>query len=226
MNANYANKTNKSNEDFPSILPDDEEKYSNIKILDQKPIQYKDSPFESRSASRKNVDIDKGSSFKQKNQNDTNSEFSEDMSEKVNKNRKLNEMINYISEPIYNTNKNYKKLKTQPNVQTKLNFKNNLNKNNQIMNSQNENQIIQENQPNINHPINQNYPQQIIPDENYPINYNQIPQQQNYDQPPQQYQQNDNINNNYNNNINDKVFQIISMIHKALHVGETETEKA
>lgn len=31
---------------------------------------------------------------------------------------------------------------------------------------------------------------------------------------------------NYYTDKHDKVFQVISMIHKALHVGETETEKA
>jgi uncharacterized protein (UPF0128 family) len=64
MIINDKNKIDNINDHLPSMLPLDEEKYSNIKILDQKPILYKDSPFESRRDLRKNIDIEEGSSFK------------------------------------------------------------------------------------------------------------------------------------------------------------------
>ena len=134
MIINDKNKIDNINDRLPSMLPLDEEKYSNIKILDQKPILYKDSPFESRRDLRKNIDIEEGSSFNKNNRKDSNFEMSEEKSEDINKKQKLNEMINYISEPIYNANKNYKKLKTQPNLNPKINFNNNTNKSNEIIN--------------------------------------------------------------------------------------------
>ena len=196
MIINYKNKIDNNNDHLPSMLLVDEEKYSNLKILDQKPIQYKDSPFESRRALRKNVDIEEGSSFNKNNKNDANFEMLKEKEDTSNK-KKLNEMVNYLSEPIYNTNKNYKKLKTQPNVKPKMNFNNNTNKSKKIINSQNKDQIIQINKLD-NHLIKENYPKEIIINDFNDINYNQISQQENYSQPLQQYQEKDNNNINLN----------------------------
>ena len=202
MIINDKNKIDNINDRLPSMLPLDEEKYSNIKILDQKPILYKDSPFESRRDLRKNIDIEEGSSFNKNNRKDSNFEMSEEKSEDINKKQKLNEMINYISEPIYNANKNYKKLKTQPNLNPKINFNNNTNKSNEIINSQNRNQIIQTNLLN-NHFIKENYPKEINIEDFNDINYNQISQLESYSQPLQQYLEKD---NNTNINLNQKYY--------------------
>ena len=190
MKTNYIPQT--QNDFLPSILPVDDEKYSNIKILDQKPIQYKDSPFQSRKEPRKDINNDVSSSFNQKSENDANSEFSEEShhTNNNNKNKKLNEMINYITEPYPITNKNYQKLKTQPNIQPKMNFNNNNNQNQQLVNTIN--------QTNINQVIPQKYPQsnyqqqEIIYNYNDMIGYSQIPEKNNNTQPNQI------LNNNLN----------------------------
>ena len=89
MNVDYNSQSNNYyNEYLPSILPVAEEKFSNIKIIDQKPIQYQESPFESRKNQRKNI--------KQKIKNDTNSEYSEERSENLNKNKKKIAAPNYV----------------------------------------------------------------------------------------------------------------------------------
>ena len=153
MNVDDSSQNNNyDNEYLPSILPVEEEKYSNIKIIDQKPIKYQQSPFESRKNKRKNI---KQIPIKQQNQNETNSEFNEDKSENLNKNSEKNIDINYIKKPYHSTNRDYKKLRTQPNIQPKINFKNNTNK--------------------INPPQEIGYNNNII-------DYNQIPQHTLYQQ--------------------------------------------
>ena len=93
-------RANTTEEKSPSILPVAEEKSSNINIYKNTPMQIKNSPFESPSNDRK----------KYPNEqvflpmvNDNYSEFSEEKSEEIYKNQKRNEIINYISEPNYNT---------------------------------------------------------------------------------------------------------------------------
>ena len=93
-------RANTTEEKSPSILPVAEEKFSNINIYKNTPMQIKNSPFESPSNDRK----------KYPNEqvflpmvNDNYSEFSEEKSEEIYKNQKRNEIINYISEPNYNT---------------------------------------------------------------------------------------------------------------------------
>ena len=115
MNNNYEYPNeNLNSEAFLANLPVPEEKITNLKILEQKPIQIKDSPFEARKGERKNYEV--GGSFNQNNQIEVNKELSEELSEDA-KFKKRNEMINYISQPFYTENKKYKKLKTQPNIQ-------------------------------------------------------------------------------------------------------------
>ena len=97
MNTDNLQQTNNVNEQgFSSSFPVAEEKYSNIKMIDQKINQYKDSPFESRKLQRKDIAND-GSSIK-KSKNDANSELSQS-SQKASQKEKMNKMINYISEP-------------------------------------------------------------------------------------------------------------------------------
>ena len=149
MNSNYNQNQNFINENFSPMLPVADEKYSNIKILDQKVNSYKNSPFSSQKSPRKQKVKEDGSLFKNQNQNEGNSEYSEERSEDVNKKKRMNEMINYISEPINNVNKNYKKLKTQQNFQPKMNFlnydsskkSNKVNNTNQNINSERKNKI-------------------------------------------------------------------------------------
>ena len=213
MNKNFNNQM-KKNEDkhLPSMFPDSNEKNSNIKIYGNQPIVYKDSPFYSRKDKRRELVKKDGPLNNKRNKIEKNSKFSEDHSENLNKNKKMNEIINYISEPYYN--KNYKKLKTQPNVQPKMNFnknKYNNNNNNQISQTSNTLNLVNNN----NQENKQNYPPskkkiykenisyksdcKAIPEEN---NYNNLPQLENpypkFEDSPnsQRYQQN---NNNYNN---------------------------
>ena len=154
--------------DDPTLMPVAEEKYSNLKIYDQKPIYYKDSPFESRKESRKNLVNEDGSLVKNNIVNDANSEFSEERSEGANKYRKNNPMMNYTNDPLYNVEKNYKKMKTYQNVQNKTNFLNPL----PIKNPKQTTQI--NNRQNIQQNISQ---QQIIYMDQNQLNYNQVPQQ-------------------------------------------------
>ena len=95
-----------NNKYLSPIPPVAEEKYSNIKILGQNPIQYKDSPFDSQKRQRKNIN-EITSLFKE---NDPNSDYSIDLSEDINKKRK-NKPIDNIREPYYTTNRDYKKTK-------------------------------------------------------------------------------------------------------------------
>ena len=56
MNTENIQQTNNFiEESIPTVLPVADEKYSNIKIIDQKISQYKDSPFESRKQQIKNI---------------------------------------------------------------------------------------------------------------------------------------------------------------------------
>ena len=98
------------NDPFDPKLSIADEKNSNIKIYDHKPIIYKRSPFEGRKDNRRNVVNEDGSLMHKNNQNE-NSEYSEHNGKLI-KNEKMNELINYISEPYYN--KAYKKVKTTP----------------------------------------------------------------------------------------------------------------
>ena len=51
---NYLQQTDYYNNGYLNSLPPvNEEKYSNIKIIDQTPIQYKDSPFDSKRRERR-----------------------------------------------------------------------------------------------------------------------------------------------------------------------------
>ena len=175
MEANYyPQQTDYYNNGYLNSLPPvNEEKYSNIKIIDQTPIQYKDSPFDSKKRQRKNVKEENGvtSLFKEY---DPNSDYSIELSENVNKNRKVDEVISLdIPKPYYTTNRNYKKLKTQPNFQPKLQF-------NKAQNTKYEyktNPINEINQINNNNIIQQNNPEEIIYTNNNIIDYNQIPQE-------------------------------------------------
>ena len=167
---NYNSLSNNNNEYFPSILPSTEEKFSNIKIIDQKPIQYQESPFESRKNQRKNINI------KQKIKNDTNSEFSEDRSENLNKNKKRSAAPNYVKKIYYTTNREYNRMKTQPNFQPKIKYENNINKINphqQIIDYNNitkNNQIPQQTLYQKNIEINPDYSDQVY----YNTNPNRI----------------------------------------------------
>ena len=130
---------------LPSMFPESDEKNSNIKIYSNQPIVYKDSPFYSRKDKRRELVKKDGPLNNKRNKIDENSEFSEDHSENLNKNKKMNEIINYISEPYYN--KDYKKLKTQQNVQPKINFNKNKynNNNNQISQTSNTINLVNNN---------------------------------------------------------------------------------
>ena len=207
------------NEFPPSFLPVADEKESDLNILDYKPIQYKDSPFQSRKAPRQNINNSPSDHFNQKNKNDGNSEYSED-SQNIYKNKKINEMVNYITEPYPNTNKNYQKLKTQPNVQPKMNFNN--------YNNQNQSLVNTINQSNNNQIINQNYPEQNEQEQekvyntNDMINYNQIPQQNNN---IKTYQQNPNFNNNLDQVYNDTPSRVQHRIQNRKRNSEESNSK-
>ena len=125
MNVDYNSKSNYNyNEYLPSILPAAEEKFSNIKIIDQKPIHYQESPFESRKNQRKNI--------KQKIKNDSNSEYSEDRSENLNKNKKKIEAPDYVKKPYYTTNREYKNIKISPDYSNQAYYNTNPNRIQQI----------------------------------------------------------------------------------------------
>ena len=159
------------NDHLPSMFPVADEKYSNIKIYDNQPMIYKDSPFESRNIDRRKVVNKDGTLIKQQNQNDANSEFSEEHSENFDKSRKMNEIINYISEP-YN-DENFKPLK----VKSKINSNENNNQISQMSNTINQainNQETQENYPSAIY--NNNTNNNII--NNNTNNYNQNNQNQ------------------------------------------------
>ena len=129
MNPNNQQKDNLIDDPLSSVLSIAEEKYSNLKILDQKPIPIRDSPFESRKDPRRNISNENQPLFKTQSlsQKDGSSEYSEENSENQNKNRRMNEMINYISGPgpvdkysnKNNINKNYQKMRTQQNPTVK-----------------------------------------------------------------------------------------------------------
>ena len=87
----------------PSILPVAEEKNSKINIYKNTPIKYKGSPFESRKNDRKKYpNEDKFIPFS-KDKFNSNSELSSEKSEEIYTKQRKNEIINYISEPYYNT---------------------------------------------------------------------------------------------------------------------------
>ena len=88
---------------FPSIFPATEEKFSNINIYKNSPIPYKNSPFETRNNERKKYPNEQSIIPISYDKKDANSEFSDEKSEEIYKKQKRNEMINYISEPYYNT---------------------------------------------------------------------------------------------------------------------------
>ena len=144
-------------------------------MIDQKINQYKDSPFESRKSQRKDIAND-GSSIK-KSKNDANSELSQS-SQKASQKEKMNKMINNISEPYYQPNKNFIKMKTQPNVQPKIVFQNKMSQNPQFTKASRQmtlitkNQIIQENAP--TQISNNNVVKNIIPQQNDANETNQI----------------------------------------------------
>ena len=102
--------------DDPSLMPVADEKYSNIQILDLKPIHYKDSPFDKRKAPRKNIDNKDSSAFKNRSENEEHSEFSEEKPEDTYKKKKRNEMIKFISEPLYNEDNLFTVTKIQTNI--------------------------------------------------------------------------------------------------------------
>ena len=180
---------NDMNEPYPTNLSVADEKNSNIKIYDHQPIIYKTSPFDGRKDNRKKITNEDGYLMHKNNQNE-NSEYS-GHSEKLIKNEKMKEMINYISEP-YN-NKDYKKVKTTPItninnnqiiIQNYPHSKTNFYTNNNIL-SENNNITHNKNNPNYNKYNNSNH----IPQVN---NFNERIQRQPYQQ---------NINYNINNAI-------------------------
>ena len=87
----------------PSILPVAEEKSDNKNIFINSPIQCKNSPFDSRNIDRKKYPNEQAFPPISNEQSEAYSEFSEEKSEEIYKNQKRNEIINYISEPYYNT---------------------------------------------------------------------------------------------------------------------------
>ena len=109
-------------EKYPSILPVAEEKNSNINIYNNKPIICKDSPFGSLQGSTIKYPNEKDPSIK--DQSDANSKFSDENSEENYKKLKRNELINYVSEPYYENNREYR---VQHKVQKR---KNNFDENN------------------------------------------------------------------------------------------------
>ena len=188
MNKNKSQKienNNDLNEPFVSNLSVADEKNSNIKIYDHKPIIYKISPFDCRKDNRRNLVNEDSFSIHKNNQNE-NSEYSEH-SEKLITNEKMKEMINYISEPYYN--KTFKKVKTTP------------------ISNINKNQIIYQNYPqsSSNYNINNNIPSETnynnYNKNKFNYNNNQIPQINNSNENNQKQFYQQNINNI--NNIND-----------------------
>ena len=166
MEADYiSKKENPNNEYMPSILQITDEKYSNIKIIDQKPIIYKGSPFEARKRPKNNIANDYGYLVNQQYQSEPNSQFSEEISENLNKNRKMIE-DNYIIKPYYTTNREFKKLKTQPNI--KMNYKNKNNQNDSLINNIKKINLTNNNQKNITI-----LPPKIIYNNNNLIDYNE-----------------------------------------------------
>ena len=168
MNQNNQQKENLIDDPLSSVLSIAEEKYSNLKILDQKPIIYKDSPFESRKDPRRNISNENQPLFKTQSlsQKEENSEYSEEKSENLNKNKRINEMINYISGPgpvdkydnKNNVNKNYQKMRTQQNPTVRY---------------KNYDKITQ--QPKINIIDNNNPEEDIIYNNQNEINYTRVP---------------------------------------------------
>ena len=203
MNTGNIQQTNNFIEEgIPTVLPVADEKYSNIQIIDQKINQYNNSQFEPRKQQRKNIVNEGGSSINQNNQNNVNPQFSVNIPQNVNKNNKLNRMITYISEPYYQANKNYKKMKTQPNVKPKMHFQKNISQNPQIVNAPQTNQI------NNNQIIQENIQEQVIDNNNVNVNTNMIPQQDFTNATNQIIEQNNSIKNsgeNNNNNIQNRV---------------------
>jgi hypothetical protein len=111
-------------------------------------------------------------------------------------------MITYISEPYYQANKNYKKMKTQPNVKPKMHFQKNISQNPQIVNAPQTNQI------NNNQIIQENIQEQVIDNNNINVNSNMIPQQDFTNATNQIIGQNNSVKNsgeNNNNNIQNRV---------------------
>ena len=103
-------RSNTTEEKFPYELQIPEEKYSNINIYKNSPATYKGSPFQSRTNDEKSPNEQMFIPFS-KDQLDNQSEFSEEKSEEINKRKRQNEIINYISESSYNTidDKKFKK---------------------------------------------------------------------------------------------------------------------
>ena len=87
----------------PSVLPIPEEKSSIINIFNNQPLKCRNSPFESRQNDRKKYPYEDNIIPFSNNQKDTNSELSNENSEELYKQQRRNEIINYISEPFYNT---------------------------------------------------------------------------------------------------------------------------
>ena len=113
-------------ERIPSVLPVAEEKNSVINIYNNEPIIYKDSPFESRNNSRKKYPNEQAFIPFDKDQMDSNSEYSIEKSEENYKNKKRNELINYVSEP-YSDNDN---INNEQRIQNKMyNRKKNIEEN-------------------------------------------------------------------------------------------------
>ena len=87
----------------PSVLAIPEEKSSIINIFNNQPLKCRNSPFESRQNDRKKYPYEDNIIPFSNNQKDTNSELSNENSEELYKQQRRNEIINYISEPFYNT---------------------------------------------------------------------------------------------------------------------------
>ena len=87
----------------PSVLAIPEEKSSIINIFNNQPLKCRNSPFESRQNDRKKYPYEDNIIPFSNNQKDTNSELSNENSEELCKQQRRNEIINYISEPFYNT---------------------------------------------------------------------------------------------------------------------------
>ena len=113
-------KSNTKEENFPSKMPVAEEKSSNINIYKNSPIQYKNSPFESSSNEGKKYPNEQ-KFLPISNEQISNSDFSEEKSEQLYNQQKRNKIINYISEPYYNTFNDQKLQKKIQNKQKKFN---------------------------------------------------------------------------------------------------------
>ena len=108
MKAPDLQRSHTTEERFPTFFPVAEEKSSNINIYKNSPLPYKNSPFENRDKERKKYPNEQEFIPISKDQLEANSEFSEEKSEEIYKRQKRNEIINYISEPYYNTLDNKK----------------------------------------------------------------------------------------------------------------------